>query len=125
MPVPLHQAKAELFRTLGHPVRIRVLELLSEGDHAVHQLLAKVEVEPSALSQQLGILRRAGLVRQQRIGGEVVYSLMAPAVRDLLAAARTTLSFLLADQAELQAALDDEAFLAEGVAEAAAEGAEA
>ena len=125
MPVPLQEAKAELFRTLGHPVRIRVLELLCEGDHAVHQLLAKVEIEPSALSQQLAILRRAGLVRQQRIGGEVVYSLMAPAVRDLLAAARTTLSFLLADQAELQAALDDEASVAESIAEAAAVGTEA
>ena len=122
MPVPLHQAKAELFRTLGHPVRIRVLELLSEGDRAVHQLLAKVEVEPSALSQQLAILRRAGLVRQQRIGGEVVYSLMAPAVRDLLAAARTTLSFLLADQAELQAALDAEASIAANPAEGATKG---
>ena len=38
--VPLYEAKAELFRTLGHPVRIRVLELLSEKDHAVHELLA-------------------------------------------------------------------------------------
>lgn len=115
MPVPLHEAKAEFFRTLGHPVRIRVLELLCEKDHAVHELLANVAIEPSALSQQLGILRRAGLVRQQRIGGEVVYSLMVPAVRDLLAAARSTLSFLLADQAELQAALDDEGPMAQGV----------
>lgn len=114
MLIELHEAKAELFRTLGHPVRIRVLELLCESDHAVHELLAKVTIEPSALSQQLGILRRAGLVRQQRVGGEVVYALMAPAVRDLLAAARTTLSFLLAIQAELQVALDEEGSIAEG-----------
>lgn len=114
MPAPLHQAKAELFRTLGHPVRIRILELLCEEDHAVHQLVVKVAVEPSALSQQLGILRRAGLVRQQRIGGEVVYALVVPAVRDLLAAARTTLSFLLADQAKLQVALDEEVSVMEG-----------
>ena len=32
MSVPLYQAKAEFFRTLGHPARIRILELLSEGD---------------------------------------------------------------------------------------------
>lgn len=115
MPVPLHQAKAELFRTLGHPVRIRVLELLSDRDHAVHELLARLENEPSALSQQLGVLRRAGLVRQQRIGGEVVYSLSVPAIRELLAAARATLALVLADQAELQAALDQEATAARGV----------
>ena len=66
MPVPLYQAKAELFRTLGHPVRIRVLELLSERDHAVHELLTAIELEPSSLSQQLAVLRRTGLVRQHR-----------------------------------------------------------
>ena len=42
MTVPLYEAKAELFRTLGHPVRIRVLELLCEKDHAVHELLADI-----------------------------------------------------------------------------------
>jgi len=108
MPVPRHQAKAELFRTLSHPVRIRVLELLCERQHAVHELLADMEVEPSTLSQQLGILRRAGIVRQQRISGEVRYSLMIPSIKELLAAARTTLGLLLADQAELQASLAEE-----------------
>lgn len=114
LPVPLYQAKAELFRTLGHPVRIRLLELLCEGDHAVHELRAKVAAEPSAVSQQLGILRRAGLVRQQRIGGEVVYALMVPEVRDLLAAARTTLSVLLAGQTQLHAALEEEVSIMDG-----------
>ena len=50
MRVPLYQAKAELFRTLGHPARIRILELLSERDHAVHELLAAIELEASSLS---------------------------------------------------------------------------
>lgn len=109
MPVPRHEAKAELFRTLGHPVRIRVLELLCEREHAVHELLANMDVEPSTLSQQLAVLRRAGIVRQQRVGGEVRYSLMIPSAAGLLAAARTTLGELLADQAQLQADLDEEA----------------
>ncbi len=108
MPVPIHEAKAELFRTLGHPVRIRVLELLSERDHAVHEILKLVELEPSALSQQLAVLRRAGLIRQQRVGGEVVYSLLVPEMREVLVAARTMLSRQLADAALLQAALADE-----------------
>ena len=108
MPVPRHEAKAELFRTLGHPVRIRVLELLCEREHAVHELLAILEVEPSTLSQQLGILRRAGIVRQRRLSGEVRYSLMVPSISELLAAARTTLGLLLSDRAQLQADLDEE-----------------
>jgi DNA-binding transcriptional ArsR family regulator len=108
VPTPLHEAKAELFRTLGHPVRIRVLELLSEREYAVHELLTKIDIEPSALSQQLGVLRRAAMVRQRREGGEVRYSVQAETVPALLAAARATLGEVLAGQAQLQAELDDE-----------------
>jgi ArsR family transcriptional regulator len=105
MSVPLYQAKAEFFRTLGHPARIRILELLSERDHAVHELLDQIEIEASNLSQQLAVLRRAGLVVQRRAGSEVVYSIRVPEVRDLLLAARTILLGLIADQDELKAQL--------------------
>ena len=108
MSVPLYQAKAEFFRTLGHPARIRILELLSERDHAVHELLDQIEIEPSNLSQQLAVLRRAGLVVQRRTGSEVVYSIRVPEVRDLLLAARTILLGLIADQDELKAQLRTE-----------------
>ena len=95
MSVPLYQAKAEFFKTLGHPARIRILELLSERDHAVHELLEKIAIEPSNLSQQLAVLRRASLVVSHRHGGEVTYSISAPEVRDLLLAARRILSGLV------------------------------
>ena len=88
MPVPLYQAKAEFLRTLGHPARIRILELLSERDHAVHELLEQIAIEPSNLSQQLAVLRRTALVVSRRQDGEVLYSLSVPEVRDLLLAAR-------------------------------------
>jgi ArsR family transcriptional regulator len=102
MAVPLYQAKAEFFRTLGHPARIRILELLSERDHAVHELLDEIAIEPSNLSQQLAVLRRTSLVGSRRRDGEVVYSLRAPEVRDLLVAARSILSGLAADGVELE-----------------------
>ena len=105
MPVPLYQAKAELFRTLGHPVRIRILELLSERDHAVHELLDEIEVEPSNLSQQLAVLRRSSMVVSRREGSEVVYSVSVPEVRDLLLAARGILAGLIAAQDQLKADL--------------------
>ena len=89
MGVPLYQAKAEFFRTLGHPARIRILELLSERDHAVHELLEQIEIEPSNLSQQLAVLRRTSQ------GGEVIYSLSVPEVRNLLLAARQILGGLV------------------------------
>ncbi len=105
MPVPLYQAKAEFFRTLGHPARIRVLELLAERDHAVHELLERIDIEQSNLSQQLAVLRRAGLITQRRTGHEVVYTVSVPEVRDLLLAARRILLGILEDQDRLKDAL--------------------
>ena len=72
MPVPLYQAKAEFFRMLGHPVRIRVLELLQDGPKPVRDLLAEIDIEPSSLSQQLAVLRRSGIVTATRHGTTVV-----------------------------------------------------
>ena len=101
MSVPLYEAKAEFFRMLGHPVRIRVLELLQEGPKPVRDLLAAIEVEPSNLSQQLAVLRRSGIVTAARTGSTVVYELAGGDVADLLAAARRILSVLLTGQQEL------------------------
>jgi len=108
MSVPLYQAKAEFFRTLGHPARIRILELLAERDHAVHELLELISIEPSNLSQQLSVLRRTSMVVSQRRGGEVVYSISVPEVRDLLLSARK----ILVARAEAQSEFEDELVVA-------------
>jgi ArsR family transcriptional regulator len=101
MPVPLYEAKAEFFRMLGHPVRIRVLELLQDGPKPVRDLLTAIEVEPSNLSQQLAVLRRSGIVTATRTGSTVVYELAGGDVAELLAAARRILSVLAAGRREL------------------------
>ncbi|AOT61578.1 MULTISPECIES: ArsR/SmtB family transcription factor [Streptomyces] len=101
MPVPLYQAKAEFFRMLGHPVRIRILELLQTGPMAVRELLARIEVEPSALSQQLAVLRRSGIVTSGREGSTVVYTLAGGDVDDLMRAARRILTEMLAGRHRL------------------------
>ncbi|WUT01283.1 metalloregulator ArsR/SmtB family transcription factor [Streptomyces sp. NBC_00708] len=105
MPVPLYQAKAEFFRMLGHPVRIRVLELLQDGRMPVRDLLAAIEVEPSALSQQLAVLRRSGIVSSAREGSTVVYELAGGDVAELMRAARRILTEMLAGQNLLLAEL--------------------
>lgn len=101
MPVPLYQAKAEFFRMLGHPVRIRVLELLQDGPQPVRDLLTAIEIEPSSLSQQLAVLRRSGIVTSTRTGSTVVYALAGGDVADLMRAARRILTEMLAGQNEL------------------------
>jgi DNA-binding transcriptional ArsR family regulator len=98
---PLYQLKAEFFKTLGHPVRIRVLELLSVREHAVSELLAAIEIEPANLSQQLAVLRRAGLVTTRKEGATVHYSLTNSEVSDLMRVARSILTGVLSGQVEL------------------------
>ncbi|MEV0479720.1 metalloregulator ArsR/SmtB family transcription factor [Streptomyces sp. NPDC050508] len=105
MSTPLYQLKAEFFKTLGHPARIRVLELLSEREHAVAEMLPEVGIEPAHLSQQLAVLRRANLVVTRKEGSTVYYSLTSPDIAELLRVARTILSGVLAGQAELLADL--------------------
>jgi ArsR family transcriptional regulator len=101
MTTPLHQLKAEFFKTLGHPVRIRVLELLSEREHSVGELLGDIEVEPSNLSQQLAVLRRSGLVVTRKAGSSVYYSLVSPQIAELMAVARSILTSVLSEQADM------------------------
>nr|WP_051717456.1 metalloregulator ArsR/SmtB family transcription factor [Streptomyces megasporus] len=101
MPVPLYQAKADFFRMLGHPVRIRVLELLQDGPMPVRDLLTALEIEPPSLSQQLAVLRRSGIVTATREGSTVVYELAGGDVADLMRAARRILTEMLAGQKEL------------------------
>lgn len=107
VPVPLYQAKAELLRTLGHPVRIRVLELLCEGPMQVRELLVAIEIEASALSQQLAVLRRYGIVTAKRDGSTVIYALAGSDVSDLMLAARRILTEMLAGQRRLLEALQE------------------
>jgi DNA-binding transcriptional ArsR family regulator len=98
---PLYQLKAEFFKTLGHPARIRVLELLSDREHAVAEMLPQVGIEAAHLSQQLAVLRRANLVTSRKEGPTVYYSLTSPHVAELLAVARLILTGVLSGQAEL------------------------
>ena len=101
MTTPLYQLKAEFFKALGHPARIRVLELLADGDCSVGSLQREVGLELSHLSQQLAVLRRTGVVVTRKQGNSVIYSLASPDMADLLAVARKVLTGLLNGQVDL------------------------
>ena len=101
---PIHEIKAALFKALGHPVRVRLLELLTPGEQPVSELITATGLEASHLSQHLTVLRRTGLVTARRTGNAVHYTLAHPSVVDLLSAART---FLVASLSGTRDALDD------------------
>ena len=99
-------AKAELFRALAHPLRVRVLELLVDGEQSVGELADALHVELSHLSQQLGVLRRAEVVVARRERSTVHYSLRDPRMAQLLATARQLLVAGLQDTRSLLADLE-------------------
>lgn len=98
---PLYELKAAFFRTLGHPARIRILEVLAEGERSVADLLPCIGVEASNLSQHLGVLRRAWMVIGRKDGHTVVYTLASPDLARLVGLARAVLAAMLTDQADL------------------------
>ena len=101
MSEPIYTLKAEFFKTLGHPARIRILELLAEGEHSVTELMPELGLESSHLSQQLAVLRRAGLVAARKQGNTVIYSMTSQDMAELLQVARKVLTGLLTDQVGL------------------------
>ena len=101
MSEPLYKLKAEFFKTLGHPARVRILELLAQSDRSVSELQPDVGLEFSHLSQQLGVLRRAGIVIATKRGNSVVYSMASSDTAELLAVARKVLAGLLNEQVGL------------------------
>jgi len=94
---PLYEVKANLFKGLAHPFRIRILELLSAADEcSVAQLQSETGLEASHLSQHLAVLRRHRLVLSERRASHVYYRLSDPRVAHLLTAARELLLGVLA-----------------------------
>jgi DNA-binding transcriptional ArsR family regulator len=104
---PIYKIKAEFFKTLGHPARIQVLEVLRKGEHSVSDLVPEVGLEASHLSQQLAVLRRANLVQTRKEGTSVVYSVSNPMIFELLDVARKILTSSLIDTRALLEELEE------------------
>lgn len=108
---PIYVVKAEFFRVLGHPARVRILELLREGEHSVGELQAELRLDSSGTSQHLGVLRRQGVLESRKEGTSVYYRVRDPRTFQLLEVARQILTSsleatqaLLAEMADAPAA---------------------
>lgn len=95
---PVHEIKANLFRVLGHPARVRILERLRDGELSVSALQCELGLDSGGTSQHLAALRRIGLVAARRDGTSVYYRAADEAVFDLLAAGRVIIARQLAGQ---------------------------
>ena len=80
--------KAEFFRALAHPIRIRILELLVVHDQSVQELQDALRLEQPIVSQHLAVLRGKNIVSTEKRGTSVRYAVRDPALGELLAVAR-------------------------------------
>lgn len=113
----LQNFKAELFKALGHPVRIRILEFLRSGELTVSDLQSRLEIDGSTVSQQLAVLRARQLVTGRKDGTSVYYRVVDPQVFQMLDLARAMFEKHLVS---LQAMADDSTPFNEATGEPAA-----
>ena len=101
---PIDALKADFFRVLGHPARVRILQLLRDGERSVGAVQEALALDSSAVSQHLSLLRRQGLVASRREGTSVYYRVSDPRTLELLGLARAIIASALEQN---RALLDD------------------
>jgi ArsR family transcriptional regulator len=104
---PIYRVKADFFRTLGHPARVRILELLKDGEQTVGKLQAELEIDSSGASQHLAAMRRQGLLESRREGTSVYYRVRDPRTFQLLETARQLIGSHLEETKALLGELED------------------
>lgn len=93
--------KAEFFKALAHPLRIRILEILTEGEKSVNEIQQLLSLEGSAVSQQLAVLRTKNIVIGTKDGNKVIYTVKDPVIFELLDVAKKIFNNHLIDQIAL------------------------
>ena len=88
MPQQLANFKAEFFKALAHPVRIRILDCLRAGEKGVNELSQILQIEQANVSQQLAVLRARNIVIGRKSGSNVYYSVSDTTLFKLLDVAK-------------------------------------
>ena len=101
--------KADFFRALAHPIRIRILETLGSGECSVQELQQALHLEQPIVSQQLAVLRAKNIVVPRKVGTTVRYALSDPLITRLLSVARAIFNNHLVDSQSMLKELQREA----------------
>ncbi|MCE1252489.1 MAG: metalloregulator ArsR/SmtB family transcription factor [Anaerolineae bacterium] len=84
----IYDAQVQIFKVLTHPARLAILDILRNGDHCVCHIEAHLGYRQAYISQQLAVLREAGLIQDQREGWNIFYHVTDPRIYDVLDALR-------------------------------------
>jgi ArsR family transcriptional regulator len=97
-----YEREAQIFGALSHPVRLRILDILAQGEACVCHLSAVLQQRQAYVSQQLAKLKEAGLITDDKQGLYVYYRLVGPGDERVLDRARQCLVDLTGDESLLQ-----------------------
>ena len=96
-----YEARAAVIKAMGHPTRLFLLEELSRGERCVCELTEMVGADTSTVSKHLSVLKSAGIVRDEKRGAQVFYSLLVPCVLNAFACVESVLESRAKGQAAL------------------------
>lgn len=86
MDTESNKRQVQIFKALGHPARLAILAVLRDGEECVCHLEAALGYRQAYISQQLAVLREAGLVEDRREGWNIFYRVSEPAIYEVIAA---------------------------------------
>ncbi len=75
---------ANILKALAHPIRLYIIELLNDGEKSVNEIDKKLHIDISTVSRHLSTLRKAGIIKDKKIGNQVYYSLRIPCILNFL-----------------------------------------
>jgi ArsR family transcriptional regulator, arsenate/arsenite/antimonite-responsive transcriptional repressor len=88
---PQYEARAGIIKAMGHPTRLFIIEELHRAERCVNELTEMIGSDVSTVSKHLTVLKNAGLVRDERRGTSIFYSLCCPCVLDFISCIETVL----------------------------------
>lgn len=80
----LEELQAKLFKALGHPIRVKIVKKLMEEDMCACKFISDIDFSQSNLSQHLKILKEAGVVSSEKVGMNVIYSLVNREIAEII-----------------------------------------
>ncbi len=93
--------RSELFKAISHPTRLNILGYLKDGEQCVCDIIEKLDLEQSNVSQHLGILKKQGLLQSRKDGTKMMYKIKYPEILDIIKLSNKILSTQLNETQEM------------------------
>jgi DNA-binding transcriptional ArsR family regulator len=96
-----YEARARIIKAMAHPTRLFIVDELSQGEHCVCELTEMIGADVSTVSKHLAILKNAGVLRDEKRGAQVYYSLRCPCVLNFFTCVENVLMTTAKEQLEI------------------------